>query len=116
MSSRVSMRAISRAARSAPNGASRAPPSTASFKDKQMMVLVATRRRLLAGAALVAFALALPAAAQDPRQNEAVAAARDWLVLLDKHDIKKMYATSGKRFREGISEEKWSAVAESGRE
>jgi len=72
------------------------------------------RRRLLAAVAF--FAIALPATAQDPRRNEAVGAARDWLVLLDKHDVKQLYATSGKRFREGITEEKWAVVAESGRE
>jgi len=72
------------------------------------------RRRMLAAMALSA--VALPALAQDPRRNEAVSAARDWLVLLDKHDVKQLYTTSGKRFREGISEEKWSQVAESGRQ
>jgi Protein of unknown function (DUF4019) len=72
------------------------------------------RRRLLAAIALSA--IALPALAQDPRRNEAIGAARDWLGLLDKHNIKQLYATSGKRFREGISEEKWAAVAESGRQ
>jgi len=72
------------------------------------------RRRMLAAMALSA--IALPALAQDPRRNEAVSAARDWLVLLDKHDVKQLYTTSGKRFREGISEEKWSQVAESGRQ
>jgi hypothetical protein len=72
------------------------------------------RRRMLAAMALSA--IAMPAFAQDPLRNEAVGAARDWLVLLDKHDIKQLYATSGKRFREGISEEKWSQVAEAGRE
>jgi hypothetical protein len=61
-------------------------------------------------------AIAFPAFAQDPRRNEAVGAARDWLVLLDKHDVKQLYAASGKRFREGISEEKWGLVAESGRQ
>jgi hypothetical protein len=74
------------------------------------------RRRVLALAALSAIVFSLPSAAQDPRRNEAVAAARDWLVLLDKHDVKQMYAASGKRFRDGISEEKWSQVAESGRQ
>jgi len=74
------------------------------------------RRRVLAAAAFSAIALAMPAAAQDPRRNEAVGAARDWLVLLDKHDVKQLYATSGKRFRDGISEEKWGEVAESGRQ
>ena len=39
------------------------------------------RRRMLAAMALSA--IALPALAQDPRRNEAVSAARDWLVLLD---------------------------------
>ena len=72
------------------------------------------RRRMLAAMAL--FAIALPATGQDPRRNEAVSAARDWLVLLDKHDVKQLYETSGKRFREGISAEKWAAVAESGRQ
>ena len=72
------------------------------------------RRRMLAAMALSA--IVMPAFAQDPLRNEAVGAARDWLVLLDKHDIKQLYATSGKRFREGISEEKWSQVAEAGRE
>jgi hypothetical protein len=72
------------------------------------------RRRVLAAMALCA--IALPAIAQDPRRNEAVGAARDWLVLLDKHEVKQLYATSGKRFREGISEEKWAMVAESGRQ
>ena len=81
-----------------------------------MKAIVAGRRRVLAAAALAAVSLALPAAAQDPRKNEAVAAARDWLVLLDKHDIKRLYDASGKRFREGISAEKWAQVAESGRQ
>jgi hypothetical protein len=72
------------------------------------------RRRMLAAMALSA--IALPALAQDPRRNEAVSAARDWLALLDKHDVKQLYSTSGKRFREGISEEKWAEVAESGRQ
>ena len=74
----------------------------------------AGRRRVLAAMALSL--VALPGWAQDPRQSAAVGAARDWLVLLDKHDIKQMYATSGKRFRDGISEEKWAQVAESGRQ
>ncbi|MFO1306354.1 MAG: DUF4019 domain-containing protein [Burkholderiales bacterium] len=81
-----------------------------------MHIIAAGRRRALAVAALWAMALAAPALAQDPRQNEAVAAARDWLVLLDKHDVKQLYASSGKRFKEGISEEKWAEVAESGRQ
>jgi len=81
-----------------------------------MKAIVAGRRRVLAAVALSAVALALPAAAQDPRKNEAVAAARDWLVLLDKHDVKRLYEASGKRFREGISAEKWAEVAESGRQ
>ena len=72
------------------------------------------RRRLLAAMAL--WAIAPAALAQDPRRNEAVAAARDWLVLLDKHDVKQLYTSSGKRFREGISEDKWGQVAESGRQ
>ena len=72
------------------------------------------RRRLLAAMALSA--IALTAMAQDPRRNEAVGAARDWLALLDKHNVKQLYATSGKRFREGITEEKWGQVAESGRQ
>ena len=80
-----------------------------------MHIIAAGRRRALAVAALWALARAAPASAQDPRQNEAVAAARDWLVLLDKHDVKQLYATSGKRFKDGISEEKWAEVAESGR-
>ena len=79
-----------------------------------MSKILPGRRRVLAAMALSA--IALPALAQDPRRNVAVGAARDWLVLLDKHDVKQMYATSGKRFREGISEEKWSEVAESGRQ
>ena len=79
-----------------------------------MEVIAAGRRRTLA--ALVLSAIALPAFAQDPRRNEAVGAARDWLALLDKHDVKQLYETSGKRFREGITAEKWAAVAESGRE
>jgi len=81
-----------------------------------MTVLAAGRRRLLAVAACSAISMALPALAQDPRRNEAVGAARDWLVLLDKHDVKQLYAASGKRFREGISPEKWAEVAESGRQ
>lgn len=81
-----------------------------------MICKVAGRRRVLAVAALSLIALALPAAAQDPRRNEAIGAARDWLVLLDKHDVKQLYVTSGKRFREGISEDKWAEVAESGRQ
>ena len=72
------------------------------------------RRRVLAAMALSA--IALPVSAQDPRRNEAVGAARDWLALLDKHDVKQLYAASGKRFRGGICEEKWGLVAESGRE
>jgi hypothetical protein len=67
-------------------------------------------------AAMALSLVALPALAQDPRRSEAVGAARDWLVLLDKHDVKQMYASSGKRFREGISAEKWGEVAESGRQ
>ena len=81
-----------------------------------MKAIDAGRRRVLAVAALSAIAFPLRSAAQDPRRNEAVAAARDWLALLDKHDVKQMYATSGKRFRDGITEEKWSLVAESGRQ
>ena len=81
-----------------------------------MNVSPAGRRRLLAAATLAAVAFALPVAAQDPRRNEAVGAARDWLALLDKHDVKQLYAASGKRFRDGISEERWGQVAESGRE
>ena len=81
-----------------------------------MNAMKAGRRRMLAVAAYSAVVFALPSAAQDPRRNEAVGAARDWLVLLDKHDVKQLYATSGKRFREGISEEKWGQVAESGRQ
>ena len=61
-------------------------------------------------------AIAVTALAQDPRRNEAVAAAREWLALLDKHDVKQLYTASGKRFRQGISEEKWGEVAESGRQ
>ena len=41
------------------------------------------RRRMLA--ALSLSAIALTALAQDPRTNEAVGAARDWLAFLDKH-------------------------------
>jgi hypothetical protein len=78
------------------------------------MKVLAGRRRVLAAMALSA--IALPVSAQDPRRNEAVGAARDWLALLDKHDVKQLYATSGNRFREGISQEKWSEVAESGRQ
>jgi hypothetical protein len=81
-----------------------------------MTGFAAGRRRVLAAAALAAIALPLPSLAQDPRRNEAVAAARDWLDLLDKHDVKQMYATAGKRFKDGITEEKWSLVAESGRQ
>lgn len=80
-----------------------------------MHIFAAGRRRALAVAALLAMALAVPAAAQDPRQNEAVTAARDWLVLLDKHDVKQLYASSGQRFKDGISQDKWAEVAESGR-
>ena len=79
-----------------------------------MATTAAGRRRALAAIALSL--VALPALAQDPRRNEAVGAARDWLVLLDKHDVKQLYATSGKRFREGITAEKWAQVAESGRQ
>jgi hypothetical protein len=81
-----------------------------------MTGFAAGRRRVLAAAALAAIVFPLSSAAQDPRRNEAVAAARDWLALLDKHDVKQMYATAGKRFRDGITEEKWSLVAESGRQ
>ena len=73
-------------------------------------------RSLLAAAALFAIVASMPAAAQDPQQSGAVSAARDWLVLLDAHDVKRMYETSGKRFRDGISAEQWAQVAESGRE
>jgi Protein of unknown function (DUF4019) len=79
-----------------------------------MVTIAFGRRRLLAAMALSA--IAPTALAQDPRRNEAVSAARDWLVLLDKHDVKRLYTSSGKRFREGISEEKWGQVAESGRQ
>ena len=78
------------------------------------MKVLAGRRRVLAAMALSA--IAIPVSAQDPRRNEAVGAARDWLALLDKHDVKQLYATSGNRFREGISQEKWGEVAESGRQ
>jgi hypothetical protein len=81
-----------------------------------MTGFAAGRRRVLAAAAFAAIAFSPTSAAQDPRRNEAVAAARDWLVSLDKHDVKQMYATAGKRFRDGINQEKWNLVAESGRQ
>jgi hypothetical protein len=75
----------------------------------EVRALDRTRRRALG--ALCALALCLPAAAQDPRSSEAVAASRDWLVIVDGGNARRMYEMAGKRFRDGITPEQWEVVS-----
>ncbi len=75
------------------------------------------RTALAALAAFGAAALAwpLPAAAQDPRANEAQAAALAWLALADADDAAATWQQSSHRFREAITQDAWATSLKSAR-
>ena len=64
-------------------------------------------RRALA-AFCFAWLAADPALAQDPRATAAQAAARDWLVLVDRGDAQASWNAAGKKFRAALSLPKWA--------
>ncbi|MFO1415127.1 MAG: DUF4019 domain-containing protein [Burkholderiales bacterium] len=68
------------------------------------------RRLALAALSACALAAAVPAAAQDPNQSLAKAAALDWLALAGKHDAEGTWTTAAARFRGQITAEKWAVT------
>ena len=69
-----------------------------------------TRRTLLCAAALALFAAASGVSAQDPRATAAVAAARDWLALVDRGDTAASYKAAGAKFRKALGDKEWIAA------
>lgn len=64
-------------------------------------------RRALA-AFCCAWLVADPALAQDPRSTAAQAAARDWLVVVDRGDAQASWNAAGKKFRDALSLPNWA--------
>jgi hypothetical protein len=64
------------------------------------------RRRALAAFCL-AWLAAGAAIAQDPRATAAQAAARDWLVLIDRSDAQASWNAAGKKFRAALTLSGW---------
>lgn len=70
----------------------------------------AARRASLRAVVIALFATAANVRAQDPRATAAVAAARDWLALVDRNDIAASYAATGAKFRKTVSDKQWAAL------
>jgi len=71
---------------------------------------IAGRRTALCALALIAWAAAGAAFAQDPRTGQAQAAAREWLALADKLDAAASYGSAGGKFREPITLAQWASA------
>jgi hypothetical protein len=69
---------------------------------------LARRRTALVALSFAALAWCVPSAAQDPRASEAQGIARDWLAMVDAGDAKGSWKAAGKKFRDAISEDRWS--------
>jgi hypothetical protein len=65
------------------------------------------RRGALRALLSVAWVIALPALAQDPRASEAQAVALTWLALTDANDAQASWAAAGAKFRNAITIERW---------
>ena len=74
------------------------------------------RRALLAALPVWAFARAVPAFAQDPRQSAARTATLAWLELADAGNGPATYSAAARRFRDAISLEQWTAGLRSARD
>lgn len=68
------------------------------------------RRTFLCAAALGLLAAAAGVSAQDPRATAAVAAARDWLALVDSGDTTGSYKAAGAKFRKALGDREWVAA------
>jgi len=68
------------------------------------------RRALAALAALAGAAVLRPVRAQDPRASDAVAAARDWLLMTDHGDAAESHKRAGARFRGAIGVRDWQVA------
>ena len=66
------------------------------------------RRAALRVLLSAACAIAVPAQAQDPRASEAQSAALAWLALTDANDAQASWASSGAKFRNAITAERWT--------
>lgn len=66
------------------------------------------RRAVLAALASIVVAAAIPAAAQDPKVNEARRAALDWLVLTDDNRGEASWKAASKKFQSAMSTEQWT--------
>jgi hypothetical protein len=67
------------------------------------------RRRALVTLAVASLVGAAPVRAQDPRTSVVAAAARDWLALVDRGDVKVARARAAAKFRDALSEDAWFA-------
>ena len=65
------------------------------------------RRAALGALLAAAWVIALPSRAQDPRASEAQAVALAWLALTDANDAQASWASSGAKFRNAITAERW---------
>lgn len=59
-------------------------------------------------AVLAMTCLAVGAAAQDPRTTEVQAAARNWLVYVDRGDAQAAWSAAGKKFQDASTLERWA--------
>lgn len=76
------------------------------------------RRGLLRAVAILAFGLvALPAAqAQDAQSSSAQRAAREWLALIDAHNVNAAWRSAGAKFKRTLSAQRWAQTLNAQRE
>ena len=77
------------------------------------MIALRDMRALLLGCALV---LASLAHAQDPRETQVQAAAREWLAFTDKLDAASSWIRAGEKFRSQLAADPWSKMLKAARE
>jgi hypothetical protein len=65
--------------------------------------------------ALLALLSAVPASA-GPSQDEAVAASKTWLAVVDARDYPKSWKTAAELFQSGVSEARWDGLVQGIRE
>ena len=69
--------------------------------------MIGVRRALLRALAIASLAFVANTHAQDPRGTAAVAAARDWLAIVDREDAAGSHAAAGAKFRKAIPDKQW---------
>jgi hypothetical protein len=76
------------------------------------------RRGLLGAAAILAFGLVAPPAAfaQDAQSSSAQRAAREWLALVDAHNVNAAWRAAGAKFKRTLTAQRWAQTLNAQRE